>query len=448
VRTIRLFALDVRALALFRIGCGLLLLLDMLQRSVSLRAFYSDQGCLPAWWACQNAASPWWLGVQYLNPTYGYALVLHGLTGLAALALVLGYRSRLFCAVAWVLLLSLHCRNPFILSAGDTLLRMLLLFGCFLPLDRCLSLSQPRLAAGGTPLVFHLAGACLLLQVAAAHAFASFARSGAAWWGEGDALTLLLHNPLWASGLGQGLAGPLSPWSWLLSPAIPLLELAGGVLLLSGPLGRRLGIVLLAALHGAALLCLQLGLAGWVPLMALLALWPFDLRTGSPSGGGGEESTLEELPCSPAWAVLLSVALALVIATNLGQLVAPGWAPVRALHVPAQLFRLDQSWAVFSPQPPAVWGYPRVVAQTEHGLQPLLQADPAGDRRWDRVRWRAYYQILNTPGFEAHRQRFGRWLVTSNPRLAIRELELSWVETPVGPGASAATVKELYHGVP
>lgn len=437
-----LFALDLRSLALFRLGCGLLLLADVAQRSLSLEAFTSNQGCLPAWWASQNAASPWWIGLHYLNPTPGYAALLHALLALAALGLALGWRSRLCCAVCWLLLCSLHSRNPLILGSGDTLLRMLLLFAAFLPLDACLSWRHRRWTPSTSPRFFHLAGACLILQVAAAHAFSSFGKTGPAWWSGGNAVDLLLANPTCASALGLGIGGSVAPLSPLLSPAVPIAEFAGALLLLGGERARLLGLSVLALPLAATLLLLDLGLAGLVPGLALLALLPSRVWQKSPPRP-------EEKACGLSQALFLGATLSLVVGTNLLGLVAPTSAAARALGVPANLLRVDQSWAVWSPEPPAVWGYPRVVATTARGPVELTGRS-VPDNRWDRARWRAYYGLLVQPGFEAHRQRFCRWLVSSHPELEIRSLELFWIETPVRPGAARDARKErsLYHGLP
>jgi hypothetical protein len=55
---------------------------------------------------------------------------------LAALALVVGYRTRMSCFVVFMLLTSLHSYSPWLLNGGDDTMRIFLLWGCFLPLGR------------------------------------------------------------------------------------------------------------------------------------------------------------------------------------------------------------------------------------------------------------------------------------------------------------------------
>jgi len=136
-------AIDLRALAAFRIGLGALLLADLALRSRSLTAFYTDYGVLPT----RAFAS------DYSNHSL-HALVgepwavalLFAVAGAFALALLVGYRTRLVTLVSWLLLLSLHARNPMVLNAGDNLLLMLLFWSLFLPLGARWSVDAVRRA--------------------------------------------------------------------------------------------------------------------------------------------------------------------------------------------------------------------------------------------------------------------------------------------------------------
>ncbi|PSQ54744.1 HTTM domain-containing protein [Halobacteriales archaeon SW_8_68_21] len=125
-------SVDPRALAAFRIGLGALLITDLLRRSRSLSAFYTDYGVLP-----RRALFADYSEVYSLHALSGepWAVAsLFAVAGVVALALVVGYRTRLATVVSWLLLLSLQARNPMVLNAGDALLAMLLFWGTFLPL--------------------------------------------------------------------------------------------------------------------------------------------------------------------------------------------------------------------------------------------------------------------------------------------------------------------------
>ena len=129
----RHLGVDTRALAALRVGLGLLLLADLLGRSRDLRAFYTDAGVLPR---STRAAvvSDWFLSVHALSGDLWWQVLLFLVAGVAAIALTVGYRTRVATAVSWVLLVSLHNRMPVVLNGGDVLLRMVLLWAIFLPL--------------------------------------------------------------------------------------------------------------------------------------------------------------------------------------------------------------------------------------------------------------------------------------------------------------------------
>ncbi|ELZ45695.1 HTTM domain-containing protein [Halorubrum californiense DSM 19288] len=142
-------SVDLRALAAFRIGLGTLLIADLLRRSRSLTAFYTDAGVLP-----RRALFADYSGVYSLHALSGepWAVAsLFAVAGAVALALAVGYRTRLATVVSWLLLLSLQVRNPMVLNAGDALLAMLLFWGAFLPLGARWSVDAIRRAGNENP---------------------------------------------------------------------------------------------------------------------------------------------------------------------------------------------------------------------------------------------------------------------------------------------------------
>ena len=137
-------SVDLRALAAFRIGLGALLIAELIRRSRSLTAFYTDAGVLP-----RSALFADYSEVYSLHALSGDPWVvasLFAVAGAVALALLVGYRTRLATVVSWLLLLSLQARNPMVLNAGDALLAMLLFWGVFLPLGARWSVDAIRRA--------------------------------------------------------------------------------------------------------------------------------------------------------------------------------------------------------------------------------------------------------------------------------------------------------------
>jgi hypothetical protein len=137
-------AIDLRALAAFRIGLGALLIADLALRSRSLTAFYTDYGVLPRRALFSDYSTTQTL-YGFVGEPWAVAL-LFAVAGAFAVALAVGYRTRAVTVVSWVLLFSLHGRNPMVLNAGDSLLLMLLFWSAFLPLGARWSVDAARRA--------------------------------------------------------------------------------------------------------------------------------------------------------------------------------------------------------------------------------------------------------------------------------------------------------------
>ena len=122
--------------------------------------------------------------------------------------LLVGWRTRWVTVASWILLASLHERNPGVLNTGDVVLRMLLFWSMFLPLGARWSMDaarrngwspfRPRVVVGG-------AAAALLLQVGFIYAFNALFKTGAAWTTDFTALEMALGGETWASAWGQRL---------------------------------------------------------------------------------------------------------------------------------------------------------------------------------------------------------------------------------------------------
>jgi hypothetical protein len=132
--------LDKRALAVFRICFGVVIMCDVFHRLLYVREFLSDSGLFTRNMAL---ASEWntpyvinvWLAT---GSVFGCSLLLF-VTMLCAVCFTLGYRTKVSGWMTWFLMIGLHHRNPTILHSGDVLMRCLLFFGNFLPLADHLS---------------------------------------------------------------------------------------------------------------------------------------------------------------------------------------------------------------------------------------------------------------------------------------------------------------------
>ena len=218
-----LFAIDLRSLALFRIGLACLLLANLAYCAVDLEAWFTDFGVLPRI-ELQRLTEPGALQLSLHTWSGGAALqvALFLLSAATAVALGLGFHTRSATLASWLLLVSLQNRNPLILTGGDELLRLMLLWSSFLPLGAVASLDARRTPA---PLsqwsVVSVAGAALLLQIALLYPISALFKLREPAWQSLEALRLALSVDGAATSLVQplraapSLGAPLSrtePW--------------------------------------------------------------------------------------------------------------------------------------------------------------------------------------------------------------------------------------------
>jgi hypothetical protein len=184
----RPFVLDLRALALLRIGLGVIILLDLGIRSTDLEAHYANMGVLPLGALLDRLWTPYQFSLHTTSGLWQVQAVLFGLAGLVAVALLLGYHTRLATVASWVLLVSLQNRNPMLNQGGDDLLRMLLFWGIFLPWGRVWSWDTRQ---APPPARYDYASAATLayvVQLALLYWCTALLKSGPEWTRTGTAL--------------------------------------------------------------------------------------------------------------------------------------------------------------------------------------------------------------------------------------------------------------------
>src|SRR5262249_35841222 len=138
---------------------------------------------------------------------------LFGLSTVAALAMLVGFQTRVATVLSWYLLASLQARNPWLAAmGGDRLLRIFLFWGCLLPLDARFSIDaarDPRLRETGNRYE-SIAGAALLVQVALVY-FATGWLKKTSRWLDGTAVFYVLHLDYYATSFGVWLREYATP---------------------------------------------------------------------------------------------------------------------------------------------------------------------------------------------------------------------------------------------
>lgn len=185
----KMVTLDLRALALMRIGMGFLILLDLAIRGADLEAHYSDTGVLPLNVLFEHNWGEFNLSIHTISGLWQVQLVLFIIAAIFAVMLMFGWRTRLATIVSWFLLLSLQNRNPMILQGGDDLFRMILFWGMFMPWgDRYSIDSMKKGVSYIDHKYFGTAGFAYMLQVGFVYFFSAMLKTSAEWHSEGSAL--------------------------------------------------------------------------------------------------------------------------------------------------------------------------------------------------------------------------------------------------------------------
>ncbi|HEX2656840.1 MAG TPA: DCC1-like thiol-disulfide oxidoreductase family protein [Polyangia bacterium] len=283
--------IDPRTLGLGRIGLAAVLLIDLVRRLPWLGTFYSNDGLIPNHTMLWRPPFPRIFSVFFMASRPEEAAVWFVVAGLCFFCFLIGYRTRLFHVLSFVMTTSLHNRILMAENWGGVAIGTLMLWTMFLPLGARFSVDAVRASlrsrAGetsddlkaGVPLpdprpVESLAVLGLLLQLAAIYWF-NFVHKSGATWRTGTAIYYVLHQERIVTGFAVWLRDHL-PFGAMkaLTFATLVIEATAPALVLMPLLWRwtrPLAAVLLAGLHLSILSMLNLGIFS----LAMVAFDPF-----------------------------------------------------------------------------------------------------------------------------------------------------------------------------
>jgi hypothetical protein len=328
-----------RPLALLRIGLGLLLLLDLLDRLRDFHVFYTALGLLPHAGFSLHPTR-WSLLALSDSPAFTLAVFLLGFPLAAAYAL--GYRTRLANVLLWLYVVSLHHRNPHLNSGGDSVIVALLFWSMFadtgadLSLDVRLGRRPAEALVPGYPLRF------LQLQIAFIYLVSCLAKTGPGWR-DGSAILRALQVSDWDRGLAPVLIA-LPALTTVLTFATLAIEGLFPLLVFSPWRPRACRIAALAGgagLHIGIFLTMSVGVFSQVMLLSYLAFWP---------GADGREPLVPLGRRQRLLVAAMGAQLALIIAAQVGN--AAEHRLPRPLLGELTALGLGQDWRMFSPDTP------------------------------------------------------------------------------------------------
>ncbi|MEE2707108.1 MAG: HTTM domain-containing protein [Planctomycetota bacterium] len=273
---VKLFGIDLRTLALFRVTVALVLLYNLAMRSADIPSLFTDEGAAPIVTVQNFCAEAWCYSLHFLDGSAEFQVLLFVVSALCAVTLCLGYRSRLSTIGSWILFVSLNNRVPSIITGGDVLLSMALFWGMFLPLGARWSADARRSQIEpANDCELSIATLAVLLQV-----FWMYWSTGL-WklnevWLEGRALQVVFTDDMLVRPLGELLL-EFPGLLVVLTYIVLVIELAAPFLLFSPwrtNLVRSVTIAVLAGMHVGIELTMTVMIFSFASLAALTLFIP------------------------------------------------------------------------------------------------------------------------------------------------------------------------------
>jgi uncharacterized membrane protein YphA (DoxX/SURF4 family) len=448
----RTFSLDLRSIALMRIGIGLTLLVDLITRMGDLKAHYTDQGLLPLSALFELSWNKSYLSLHTMSGLFEIQLLLFLIQIIFAVFLVLGYRTRFAAILSWMLLVSLHHRNPIILQGGDELLRMILFFGIFLPWGRAFSVDNAltdRIERGHDYAILSYATVAYLVQMILLYTFNGLFKNSPEWQTEGSAIYYTLSLDQLVRPLGQILYS-YPDLMRVLTHYVYWLERLGPFLLIfpiGNPVARTIGVFLFVTMHIGIGLTIMVGIFPFVCISALLGLIPgqaWDMLSPNVSGlftwishlnsrvgydiagrlsmAAGHTMRLTAKSKGRVDGLrngLILFVLVFIIAWNLDQWGRVGVVVPDEIRWAGPMFGFEQNWRMFAPEVFKDGGWYTMRATLSDGRQVdvfqndgvLQESRPANIRfTFKSDRWRKYLENIYRVGYESHRKYFAAYL--------------------------------------
>lgn len=450
------YGLDTRALGIYRICLGAMLLYDLASRAMYMTAHYTDDGFMPR----ERLLGGWSNALFYSFHNYGGDLtsqtLLFSFAAVVACMLLVGYQTRVATILSYILLTSVQGRNYLILQGGDDILRTMLFWSMFVPLaarfsvDAVLRARHPN--ASAVPIrVVSLGTLALASQLLVMYLVSGILKSGPAWHQNGNAISLAIHHHAFATPTGIFMRENV-PESVLrvMTHSVLMLELYGPFLFfvpVKTHLFRTLQAFLFIGFHFGLFMTMNLGHFPWVCMfcwLVVLPSWFWDvplarvlrslrlrerLESMSRSVAGWVRSLAPPLrsnaPAPPPvfapkrWAVALTVILVAYIGTGTAYAAQHGGNVDGKMFEPLLMLRMSANWGMFAPNPPSESGWFVFVAKQKTGIEidpwrdgaPVSFDQPELPTTTYKVeRWRKFLDNIMNPRHAVVRPYFLKWL--------------------------------------
>lgn len=273
---IKQFSLDTRALSLMRICLGLVLLADWIFRLNNFDAHYSTNGLMPSELLYAHNWKAGYYSIFLLSDSIYWQYTLFGIGILFSFFFLIGYFTRFATFIVWVLIVSIHYRNPYVLQGGDELLRITLFWCLFLPLANHYSIDKLQTNKTEVKKIFSAASVGFMLLVFSVYFFSALLKTSDEWRTEGSALYYALSLDQMALALGKILYNYPTLMKYI-TLCVFYLEIIAPLLFFfpfKNKYFRSIGIISLILLHIGIGSTLLVGLFFLIGISTLIGLFP------------------------------------------------------------------------------------------------------------------------------------------------------------------------------
>ncbi|WP_062057961.1 HTTM domain-containing protein [Aquimarina longa] len=271
-----IFSFDLRLLGVFRILLGILIIIDIINRSQDLTIFYTDQGIYPRALLLQNDWNLWNFSINMITGSYEGQIIIFLVTILCALMVTIGFRTKFFLISLYFLIISIHVRNPYIVHGGDLVIKLLVFYAIFLPInaryavDKFKESSLPK-----SNKIVSVATVIYILQIVYIYVCSGILKTGVEW-SNGTAIYYALELDIFSKPLAAYLKNMPELMQFLTNVTIYLEKF--GCILLFIPVFwkyfRLIGVFLFAMLHFSFFLFMALGNFPWAALIMWIVVLP------------------------------------------------------------------------------------------------------------------------------------------------------------------------------
>lgn len=349
----------MRALSFMRIAIGLVLLADLIIRATALREHYTSDGVLPVDLLLKFDEKPLRWSFHFLNDSYAYELFLFLFNAFIAILLIVGWKTKLTTLLAWVFLVSLQNRNPFIQQSGDDFLRLILFWGIFLPWGSFYSYDAKKTIPQSKN-YFSISSVGYMVLVASVYVFSALHKTSPEWRTEGTAIYYALSLDQLKVGIGDWLYQYPSLMKLLTFFVYYYLEIIAPLLILvpyKNQNLRAIAAISIILLHAGIASTLYVGLFFVIGLSTSLGLLSSGIMDKldekithiSKVTSSGFYSFRSPKPIRQFTFSFLLVVFLFCFASNLGNLPNFKFVPDDRFMYLNNALKLDQFWGMFSP---------------------------------------------------------------------------------------------------